>query len=413
MARYVEGMLKAPTKRLELKPRKKPYWQVIGPRQSLGYRRTKTTGKWVVRIRVNDTQDQTQVFATADDYEAADGVGILTFYQAQEKARSLTPDTDSSGGLVTKSTTIITCRKALEDYEESLKRRDANPLNATQVVGHMSSKLLDMPLAIASFKDFADFQKSLFKKDLARASINRIGNSMKAGFNLAAKGNKRIKANSDAWTNGYESLPDADEARSDVILSDKEVARLCSLAYSVEDYEFGVLFETHAETGARTSQILRALVKHLDLTNRKNPVLMMPSSKKGRGKKRTKEEALTIPLGLAVKLQKMAGDRGPNDRLLINKDGAAWGPKDHYRRALRVVAAADLKKPEGAITIYALRHSSIVRQLMARVPDFVVAQFHDTSTKEIRDHYGKYIMNHAHDLVRESLLNVSKPQLVA
>jgi hypothetical protein len=58
------------------------------------------------------------------------------------------------------------------------------------------------------------------------------------------------------------------------------------------------------------------------------------------------------------------------------------------------------------VTIYALRHSSIVRQLLAGIPIRVVAVSHDTSAGQIERTYSRHIDDHADALVRRALLAV-------
>jgi len=55
------------------------------------------------------------------------------------------------------------------------------------------------------------------------------------------------------------------------------------------------------------------------------------------------------------------------------------------------------------VTMYALRHTSIVRQLLANVPVTVVAALHDTSVTMIERNYSQYIADHADDLARAAL----------
>jgi hypothetical protein len=59
------------------------------------------------------------------------------------------------------------------------------------------------------------------------------------------------------------------------------------------------------------------------------------------------------------------------------------------------------------VTIYALRHTSIVRQLLANVPVRVVAALHDTSIVMIERNYSEYIADHSDDLARPTLLETS------
>jgi hypothetical protein len=55
--------------------------------------------------------------------------------------------------------------------------------------------------------------------------------------------------------------------------------------------------------------------------------------------------------------------------------------------------------------MYALRHSNIVRQLLAGVPVRVVAVNHDTSVAMLERTYSRHIGDHADALVRAALLD--------
>ena len=63
----------------------------------------------------------------------------------------------------------------------------------------------------------------------------------------------------------------------------------------------------------------------------------------------------------------------------------------------------------GEVTIYALRHSNIVRQILAGVPIRVVAVNHDTSVAMIERTYSRYIGDHSDQLARGVLLDTSAP----
>ena len=58
------------------------------------------------------------------------------------------------------------------------------------------------------------------------------------------------------------------------------------------------------------------------------------------------------------------------------------------------------------VTLYALRHSSIVNQLLAGVPVRVVAAGHDTSVGMLERTYSRHIGDHSDGLVRKSLIDV-------
>ena len=61
------------------------------------------------------------------------------------------------------------------------------------------------------------------------------------------------------------------------------------------------------------------------------------------------------------------------------------------------------------VTIYALRHSGIVRQILAGVPIRVVAVNHDTSIGMLEHTYSRYIGDHSDALARQALLDTTVP----
>ncbi len=76
------------TNRLALPVRDDPYYTKIGDSLSLGYRRKKKgNGTWQARIGTYPEYRKFKL-AEADDFIDANENTILTFYQAQEKARA-------------------------------------------------------------------------------------------------------------------------------------------------------------------------------------------------------------------------------------------------------------------------------------------------------------------------------------
>ena len=61
------------------------------------------------------------------------------------------------------------------------------------------------------------------------------------------------------------------------------------------------------------------------------------------------------------------------------------------------------------MTLYALRHSSIVRALLAGVPARVVAVQHDTSIMMLERTYSALISDHSDAVGRRGLLDIAQP----
>ena len=154
-------------------------------------------------------------------------------------------------------------------------------------------------------------------------------------------------------------------------------------------------------TGARVSQLGRLEVQ--DLQDGPAPRLMMPASRKGKGAKALLRRPVPISSGLAGKLAAAIPGRPAHAPLLTKPSGAPWRKSDHSRPFAR---AAQQSGP-AEVTIYALRHSSIVRQLLAGVPVRVVAANHDTSVVMIERNYSRYISDHADAVARAALLDTA------
>ncbi|MBR0863344.1 site-specific integrase [Bradyrhizobium diazoefficiens] len=399
MARKVSfSALESRSARLRLKIRRRPY---SGPSLARGislmYRRNKTNGTWVLKASNGHGAYWTQGFALADDFEDSDGKSVLTFYEAQDAAKKLARD--DAG------TAPVTIEGALTAYETDLKARGANPYNAQWPRKHLTSVLLGKPVQLLTPRELKTWRDSLLNK-MATATTNRLCRCLGAALELARQHDNRIQ-NRQAWEVGLAGLPDAIEARN-VILSDEKVREFVGAAYE-DGYELGLLVDVLAITGARPSQAVRLRIGDF-LDHPIRPKLMMPKSAKGGGRNRSQKrhERYTVPItpALAAKLRVTAKDRASDEALLLQSDGSPWGdnPGQRYHRHVdNIVTTIGLDPAE--TTIYALRHSNIVRMLLKNVPIRYVASFHNTSVRMIEAHYSKYIVEHGDDMFRNALLH--------
>ena len=141
---------------------------------------------------------------------------------------------------------------------------------------------------------------------------------------------------------------------------------------------------------------------------------MVPASRKGRGGKTSTLVAIRIGEDVVSLLLPAVRGRKPGEPLLQKwlhspVDGKwqrtsreAWKFPSELRRPW----AAILEKarlPENTV-IYALRHSSIVRQLTARLPLGLVADLHDTSTAMIERHYSSSIVSMLDDVAAGAII---------
>jgi integrase len=398
--------LETRTARLKLAARRKPY---SGPSLARGvallYRRNKTNGSWVLKASDGHGAYWTKAIAEADDHDESNGKTILNFFEAQDQAKKLARGEDGST-----DNAPITVDGALKDYRRDLEARAANPYNADHPRLHLTSLLLAKPVALLTATELKKWRDGLLDA-MAPATINRLCRCVCAALELARQHDERIQ-NRQAWEVGLAGLPDAQEARN-VIISDAKVREFIATAYGHE-YQLGLLIDVLAITGARPSQAVRLRVEDLR-DHPLRPKLMMPKSAKGGGRNRSqkKHERYSVPitLALALKLKAGASGRADNAPLLLQGDGSPWGdnPGQRYHRQVHKIVTAIGLDP-AAVTVYALRHSSIVRMLLVNVPIRLVASLHNTSVTMIERTYSKYITEHSDDISRNALLQDDPPR---
>lgn len=389
------------------------YWVPLTHGHALGYRKGAKGGAWVAKYVMPDKRLE-KTLGSADDLLDANGDDILSHKQAQDKAQEWFA---SLAKPAAPTASAMTLAEALDIYEADLETRGGDVGNVDRLRQHIPQKLLDKAIPTLTAAELRDWRDRLCK-NRAPATVNRTCNAFKAALNLAADRDETILTRN-AWEKGLASLPDAEEARN-VILSEAMIKKIVSSA-TQDSAEFGLLVEVAAVTGARYGQITGLVVGDLQ-DDREEPRLMMPSSKKGKGIKKVLRRPIPISAALAKKLRKAAGNRALTAPLLLRADGGSW-QKSHqsrpFERAVVAAQQADQKEgakpqPQGAqeddrITIYALRHSSIVRQILRGVPVRVVAVMHDTSVAMIEKNYSKFLADHSDAIARAALFEIGEP----
>jgi Phage integrase family len=389
--------------RRRLRRRKRPYYREIEQGLAIGYRpprKVGIAGDWQQRRYVGNGKYDLKHVGKADDFADADGIVVLNFKQAQQQVQKLAQGNPRSDG---EDRRTITVSVALDRYQVDCKARGADIANVARVRTHLSKTLAERPVALLTGKTLTSWKNGLLAAPMTRPSADRVCNAFRAALNLVADQSEGAQSRA-AWEIGLKAFGgSADERHRNVILPDADVLRIVSEA-AKESKEFGLFVETIASTGARPIQLSRTRVRDLH-----RDFVEMPSSRKGKREKKILYRRVPISLALATRLRKAATAAEKNeDAFLFTKpSGEPWGKSDHSRLFSRTVQRADLDPK--VVTIYALRHSSITRQLKANVPIRVVAVLHDTSVPMIERNYSVEIDKHVDDIVRPALLNTETP----
>ena len=397
--------LETASSRAKLAPRRKPYWIKVSPNIFLGYRKNVGPGSWSVRCTENGA-DWIKKLGIADDLERADGRAVLSFWQAQEAARKLARR--QPGDPADDATRPLTTAEALTRYEADLRARGGDPYNAKWPRIHLPASILNKPVSMLTANELRRWRDAAISNGVAPDTFNRIKKGICAALNLAAEHDPRGITNGHAWEVGLRAMPDAGEANN-VILDDPTVRVLVAEAYK-RDHALGLLVDVAAVTGARPSQIARLTVADLDLADASKPRLQMPKSGKGGTNKRAerKRERIPVPItpALAALLKQESKGRAPDAPLLLRSNGDPWGYRrsNQYRHDIREVVKGIERDPD-EVTIYALRHSAIVRHLLANTPIRVVAALVDSSVAMLERHYSRFIARHSDEIARKALLH--------
>lgn len=381
------------TARLKLPLNGKPYWLLLAGGISLGYRRNEGAGTWSVRIADGKGGAPIKRLAAADDRAEADGKNILSFIQARDAAQRFA----SGDGEKAAPAAATTLGEVIEAYEADLIARGADTRNSRRLRYNLSPVMLKRLVSTITPKELSTWRNAM-AEDKEPSGVNRLIQVFRTALRLAETHGAKLDPK---WREGLVALPNAREAHNDV-RPQATVVRLVHAARE-KSAEFGLMVEVLAQTGARYSQVARCNVRDL-LADAL--CLMIPASFKGKKNKKRIPARVQLPEDLIARLRLAAGDRPGNAPLLRKPDGERWAEGDLAYPFEGIAKAIG----EEGLTSYALRHTHITAQLLARIPVEVVAKLHDTSGLMIAQHYAFAIADHSDDLVRATIVPIDQPQ---
>ena len=132
--RTPDARLESRESRSRLASRGKPHYRLLEPGLHIGYRRLKgrkgrpaVAGTWVARHYIGSQSYVVEKIGTADDFSDADGTIILSFAQAQDKARShMVRRAQSTNG----TAGPLTVQAAVEIYLQILEAHGKSAVDA-------------------------------------------------------------------------------------------------------------------------------------------------------------------------------------------------------------------------------------------------------------------------------------------
>jgi integrase len=364
-----------------LDARAKPYWRAIDKGLHIGYRKGKTGGSWVRRRSLGEQNYKVETLAKADDNQAADGVTILDFWQAQEFARGKRETRPKHG-----YTVAMAVKAYLEGLEGKASHHDATkrmeafilPTFGDRAVESLEAdeirrwhkKIAKTP---ARKRTRAGAVQAYRQSDMAdpevirqrQASANRCLSFLKAALNRAWKEGKVKSA--DEWER-VDLFRGVDVPRTRY-LSLPEAKRLINASQG----DFRTLVRAALETGARYSELGRLWVQDF------NPDVGTLHIRKT---KVHKDRHIVLTDEGREFFTQLAAGRAGSDLLL----GRKWGTNHQAPLILKACKQAKIDPP---INFHALRHTWASLAVMAGVPLMVVAKnLGHSDTRMVQEHYG-------------------------
>ncbi len=109
-----DARLETRSARKKLPARPEPYWRSINRGAHLGYYKGKNGGSWIARYRTESRYVKNSL-GIADDVQDADGISVLSYKQAQERARPWFEEQARREAGV-EGPSAYTVRDAIEEY---------------------------------------------------------------------------------------------------------------------------------------------------------------------------------------------------------------------------------------------------------------------------------------------------------
>ena len=378
----------------KLKPRGKPYYKAIGEGLHLGYRKGATVGKWVVRRYTGNQNYIVETIAVADDIEDAEGNRILTFWQAQDRAR------ERGGQLVYAGPFRV--RDAVESYLDYLGDRATAYDGRIRFEKHVLPVLGDELVERLTEEQIRDWHRGLSRslplipkkrsgvttrnvdlKDPEQArkrqvSANRVLSILKAALNRAFRNGK---VSTDAAWRRVEPFEGVERSRNRY-LTQAECERLLNAA----EPEFRPLVRGGLETGARYGDLCRLQCGDY---NPDSGTIHIRKSKSGKG-----HHIILTEDGRAF-FDHLTSGRASTDPMF----GRQWKHSQQFYRMRRACAAARIDPPLG---FHQLRHTYASLAIMAGMPLMIVGKnLGHSDTRMVEKHYGHLAPSYVVDQVRK------------
>ena len=408
MARTVrDANLETRAARLRLKVQTEPYWRGLEKGLALGYRRRATGGTWLARRRRPDGGYAEHKIGLSDDLQAADGIVVIDYGQAQKAAREWWKAERRREEGHEERTGPFTVASAIAEYLKNLEHRGGKSVYHARRVAetHILPALGSLQVGKLTAKRIEAWHHGLAEKPaLARSKPGRKPNHRKIDGSADGVRRRRVTANriftvlkaalNHAWKAGHAASDDpwrrvkpfkgVETARVRYLSEDECVRLVNACAPDFRNLVRGALL-----TGCRYSEL--AALRAADF----NPDAGIVTVRESKAAK-PRHVVLTEEgqqLFVSLTAGKLAA--GP---IFSRPDGGEWGRSHQIRPMIEACKHAKIRP---AISFHVLRHTHGSTLAMRGVPMAVIAeQLGHADTRMTEKHYAHLSGGYVADTIR-------------
>ncbi len=393
--------------RSRLAVRKKPHYRLIERGLHVGYYRGAKGGSWIARRYVGAGAYETERIGLADDGRASHGKHVLTFAQAQAKARHwATAQAKHEAG--TDDAAAWTVADAMRHYLDDYSARGGKALRDVEITigAHIFPKLGELNLSELTPKQVRGWHNGLAiapprlrtgshadkrrvrvlaaddmdARRARRATANRILTVLKAALNLVFRDGHAPSA--DPWML-VKPFPKVDAPKVRY-LNDDETARLVNACPA----DLRRLVTGAILTGCRYGELAKLRPSDVDIA-----AGVLTVQGKGDG---VRHVVLTDEARRFFE-QQMAGKLSGRP-FLLREGGGRWGRSHQFRPLREACAAAGISPP---VSFHILRHTHASRLAQKGVPMAVIAaQLGHSDIKLTQKHYAHLSPGYVAETIR-------------
>jgi len=382
--------------RSKLARRHNPYWREITPGLHIGYRKGKRGGSWIGRKLLDDGKHRKWKLATADDIVDSNGVDILNFTEADDKARLGPPDFAGHGNLE-----IV---NDIMDYYMKQQRAESRSAVITQyaVDTHITPKLGSRKVSRLTVEAITDWRNDLAatprkfpsknkltdspreQKRKRQASANRVLTIFKAALNYAERTGKYQGPTPWKLVRPFRNV----DATEHPYLSRDGAIRLQNACHP----DFRQIVRGALETGCRYGE-LRSM-KASDY-NADAGTLVIRESKNG------KIRHVHLTESGQDFFDELLLGKIKSELMFLKESGERWGTS---QQGMRMIEACKIAKIDPPVPFKALRTTYGSLLATAGVPLQVISSALGHSDSRITEkHYAHLMPNYVADTIRANL----------